>query len=964
MAAVSFGIQMLLAPGPTHQTQSSTNVTEGPRLTDLAVQQSNYGAPIPIVYGSMRFAGTVIWSRPIKEVKTTKTTVTTIVQSSRSGKGGGGTSTSTSTSTQITILYDYFITMAVGVCRGPMGAITRMWADNKLIMDLTPGNKGKKYKYDEGIYRIYLQGDKPDSSMMHYEQNTTPGYRDWCYIVLNTFPLKDFGNHIPQFTVEVASDAVGAVTTSTVPGTTPLAGWSCRALTIDQSTAIAVVTRGNNLIGVNRVANKVTWSKDVSLISESVTPYFGSGSSASGWGFYTEPFFVNGNIFVGISTYVWTGIIKVNPATGVVGTYWRYPLPMLPGGGFDLGPLGGIDYYVIRGMTKTSFIMMDGTLWNMYDGRAYSTHGAIVSWPGNFAYLSWEDNSWHDGAMVYPSSFDHCALGFGDRKVIHAAVDTFDLGIHGNPTALHFDNDTGYLVIVTERNTSSITVTSSTTYAGHNAIAWRNILDYRVYDATLGTLFTDVSLTIWTRYGSSGATGNVTLVASDTANFTSVDDLVTYILGKIRDVSVDYTVDHVSTYGGRFNIGDTYLQAQKDACLYVRMVGSDLTFQNPFEDAEICSFDMGKKEVVERLRMADYNMNFYGDTETSRNNPVINGVLYGTSGGGNAELYKIDTRGMQLEERITFNTPFNIVYAWYYDGVTQKMWSQEYFTGSSHAGQVVSMSFGESAKTAIDLADVVTDLSNMVGVRTDATGLPDSFTGYFISKQTTVRACIDGLRSAFLFDAAEIAADTGSGNLVGTVVYRKRNRGVDVMPRGSKSPVVIPWGNIVFLENSSSSQQRNRITETRQQEAEIPRRITVRYGNPANAFQAGSQIAQRNQPTTESKGEMTVDLPLAISDAQAANIAQQLLGSAWTERSLLEFLLPPKYILLDPTDIILLEKIDRSFDSTYGTPIGTRTLIMCRLTEVLLAEGYVLQCKAVVMASSSDPIYVPLSGSS
>jgi len=34
---------------------------QGPRLKDLQIQTSTYGQPIPILYGTMRVAGNVIW---------------------------------------------------------------------------------------------------------------------------------------------------------------------------------------------------------------------------------------------------------------------------------------------------------------------------------------------------------------------------------------------------------------------------------------------------------------------------------------------------------------------------------------------------------------------------------------------------------------------------------------------------------------------------------------------------------------------------------------------------------------------------------------------------------------------------------------------------------------------------------------------------------------------------------------
>ena len=55
--------------------------TEGPRLSDLAVQSSAYGAPVPLVYGAMRVAGNLIWSTGLKETRSAATTTV-------GGKGG------------------------------------------------------------------------------------------------------------------------------------------------------------------------------------------------------------------------------------------------------------------------------------------------------------------------------------------------------------------------------------------------------------------------------------------------------------------------------------------------------------------------------------------------------------------------------------------------------------------------------------------------------------------------------------------------------------------------------------------------------------------------------------------------------------------------------------------------------------------------------------------------------------
>ena len=157
---------------------------EGARLESLAVQTSTYGRMIPIVFGSVRIAGNMIWSLPLKELATT-------TQVDTGGKGGGGSSPSSS-STSTT--YSYYSTMAIAVCEGEITSIDRVWADSELL-DLS-----------QGTYRIY-KGDEaqlPDPLIESYEGvGATPAYRGIAYVVMEDFPLADFGNRIPNFTFEV-----------------------------------------------------------------------------------------------------------------------------------------------------------------------------------------------------------------------------------------------------------------------------------------------------------------------------------------------------------------------------------------------------------------------------------------------------------------------------------------------------------------------------------------------------------------------------------------------------------------------------------------------------------------------------------------------------------------------------------------------------------------------------------------
>ncbi|MFG1180322.1 baseplate multidomain protein megatron [Xanthobacter versatilis] len=163
--------------------------TQGPRLTDLDVMGSTEGTPLPRVYGRARLAGQVIWATKLKEVATTAT-------QSTGGKGG-----SLGASQPTTTTYTYYGNFAVAVCEGPLSRIGRIWADGKL-MDTR-----------RLTVRLHL-GDEaqvPDPLIEARQgAGATPSYRGVAYVVFENLELTDYGNRLPQITVEVER-AVGAL---------------------------------------------------------------------------------------------------------------------------------------------------------------------------------------------------------------------------------------------------------------------------------------------------------------------------------------------------------------------------------------------------------------------------------------------------------------------------------------------------------------------------------------------------------------------------------------------------------------------------------------------------------------------------------------------------------------------------------------------------------------------------------
>lgn len=187
------------------------NVTqEGPRLGDLSVMSSAYGASIPIGFGTVRLSGNIIWATPIREQKTVEKTKT-------GGKGGGGSTVTTAT-------YTYFASFAIAFGEGPAVDVLRIWADGKLIYDQKAGSTGLGSR--PGLNFRFYKGTEtqlPDSLMEADKgAGNVPGHRGLVMLVFDDLPLADFGNRIPSITAEINYETQNAEIVTTEVQSTPV----------------------------------------------------------------------------------------------------------------------------------------------------------------------------------------------------------------------------------------------------------------------------------------------------------------------------------------------------------------------------------------------------------------------------------------------------------------------------------------------------------------------------------------------------------------------------------------------------------------------------------------------------------------------------------------------------------------------------------------------------------------------
>lgn len=172
---------------------ASTESKPGPRLGELPAQSFDEGVPRAIVYGTSQTSGYVIAAAPA--IKTTEYV-------DGGGKGGGSVETEVA-----------YRSYAIAMCEGPIEAVLRVWADDKLVYDVRPESmmQAESARWIENK-QIYL-GDEDQLPDVFLQLNVTgqdtPAYRGTAYMVFGLEDLSDRRGTIPMYRFEVARSAQG-----------------------------------------------------------------------------------------------------------------------------------------------------------------------------------------------------------------------------------------------------------------------------------------------------------------------------------------------------------------------------------------------------------------------------------------------------------------------------------------------------------------------------------------------------------------------------------------------------------------------------------------------------------------------------------------------------------------------------------------------------------------------------------
>lgn len=169
----------------------------GPRLDDLRVQLSQYGATIPFEWGCNRHAGTIIWPRILEAVEH---------RTEESAKGGPDN-----------VTFTYTLSCAVLICEGPIAGVRRIWANKKLVYDVSSGNSGETRDPAIGQIRFHLgTEDQALDALIEATDGAGPAYRGYAYVVFEDYDVTELNGRPPQWEFEVITDGISepAVTTT------------------------------------------------------------------------------------------------------------------------------------------------------------------------------------------------------------------------------------------------------------------------------------------------------------------------------------------------------------------------------------------------------------------------------------------------------------------------------------------------------------------------------------------------------------------------------------------------------------------------------------------------------------------------------------------------------------------------------------------------------------------------------
>lgn len=843
LEAVGFAIGsaiggFLFAPeGPT---------VEGPRLGDTDVTASSLGKVIPYHYGVTRSGGNVIWSGGLKEIKKE--------ESSGGGKGGGGGGAQ--------ISYEYFASFACAFGRAPAENVLRIWADGKLIYDVTGGGTASadssptfNFRFIEGgpntvvdpliaesinrrlaglddinagngpqsdyrtindliaevsassdprsaIYANYLtilKNDAEAAGGTPPDYMFTPAYKELCYIVFDDMPLADFGNRIPNITAEIVWDSDAEVLIEDTIVETAIPQIS------------SDTTPPSSTMGVDKFAQALLVKSGSRL-----RRFSASGTAETFEREATQTHTTGGHPDDRVMV---TSTVTDIFAADTSGDFF-----------VRLTRTGGSTTPILAKVANSSLEIIGSVLSSTETPPSMTTAAANITFAASagrsgtralmlgstpagqlFVYdVSNESVSviWGDVAQSQPSY-----TGLGDGPMVPGGgpdgdTNTFWFADNGTNWNLHKIN-------VKFGASGGATVSVSTLDSGAVGTEAPRSL---IYDESTGMLLALFSV--------SGA-------------------------GRIKQYDPD----------AAGNVSDPYEQYSEELTLEPPNQSSGMQRSSP--TSSFLGYANGNDLAL--VNISDGTEEIYSDTLSG-------------SASADAQVYIGNTSAL---------------YTWI-DGAPFR----------------IQFSRLNRSLYATDLATVISDICRRTGMQDDEFDVADivgkfQLRGFTLARASSGRKVLENLLMAYFVDGIETDW---------AVTFRERTTdSVRTIQENELGSVKSPTGPVALLES-------------RQPEYDLPSEIAMVYTDQDRDYQQGSAHFRRTarpSPTMYSNKTENIEMPIVMLESEARDIAQRLMFLTWMSRDTSQMRLPWTHADLDPTDVIQLQLKD---GRTLTDRIGRATM--------------------------------------
>jgi GTA TIM-barrel-like domain/Putative phage tail protein len=181
---------------------------------------------------------------------------------------------------------------------------------------------------------------------------------------------------------------------------------------------------------------------------------------------------------------------------------------------------------------------------------------------------------------------------------------------------------------------------------------------------------------------------------------------------------------------------------------------------------------------------------------------------------------------------------------------------------------------------AVDLGDLITSIAARFGfVDVDVSGVEGLVDGFVLDRPMSARDAMERLLQSFAIDAVETE---------GKLKFRARR---------TLSAVVVASDDLVE-ENAAQTI----INHTRAQETELASAVRLIYAESGLDYR--SATVSRQKSGTGSSREINMNLPAALSQAQAQGRVDAVLEEAWAARETAQFTLPPRFEWAEAGDVL------------------------------------------------------------